>query len=498
MRRIAVLLALGLAGPAPAAVLAAADVDGPRRGAFLVNGAGARPVGMGEAFTALADDASAVSWNPGGLAALAGPTGSASHQIVGEGIGISHVTGAMPVGVGVAGAAVTLLSFGRYDARDQFGDLTGVGSATDVAAALAWGVRHPGWLRVPGSIGVTAEVVKESVGGALAGFGAGGLVPVFDRLTLGWAAQHLGPPQSGFALPATLKAGAAYAWPGRAAAALDAVYRFAGSRLHVAAGGEVLLQRRFSLRLGYTWRGAEGGIEGLTGLAAGAGIRFGRLGFDYAFQPFGDLATVHRMSVVWGPPARSAAPEAQAASAVAAASPARAAASEAQDAYANALRFYQSGDPAGAEAWAAVAVHDGGTWQAWQLLGTCRSGRADVAGAVIAYRRSLALNAGNAALEAWVVAALAREASAAQAVEAGAAYARGVAAYQAGDHAGAIREAGEAVKWAPRHWQAWQVMGSAAYAQGDAATAATCFRITLELNPDNPAIRAFLDSIAPR
>ena len=39
---------------------------------FLKIGVGARPVAMGEAFTALSDDISTVYWNQGGLGALRG------------------------------------------------------------------------------------------------------------------------------------------------------------------------------------------------------------------------------------------------------------------------------------------------------------------------------------------------------------------------------------------------------------------------------------------
>ena len=46
------------------------------RGAFNIMGAGARAMGMGGAFTAIADDATAASWNPAGLAQLTKPEAS--------------------------------------------------------------------------------------------------------------------------------------------------------------------------------------------------------------------------------------------------------------------------------------------------------------------------------------------------------------------------------------------------------------------------------------
>src|SRR3990167_1240689 len=40
--------------------------------AFLKIGAGARPTGMGGAYSAIADDVNAVYWNPGGLSTIKG------------------------------------------------------------------------------------------------------------------------------------------------------------------------------------------------------------------------------------------------------------------------------------------------------------------------------------------------------------------------------------------------------------------------------------------
>ena len=65
LRGIAGAVILGcLADPAYAIT------NGTQAGAFLMIANGARPTAMGEAFTAVADDLSAVSWNPAGLGSL--------------------------------------------------------------------------------------------------------------------------------------------------------------------------------------------------------------------------------------------------------------------------------------------------------------------------------------------------------------------------------------------------------------------------------------------
>lgn len=57
------------------------DTDGGYAGAFLRIGTGARALGMGSAFCAISDDASAIAWNPAGLAPITGVriTGTYAH-----------------------------------------------------------------------------------------------------------------------------------------------------------------------------------------------------------------------------------------------------------------------------------------------------------------------------------------------------------------------------------------------------------------------------------
>ena len=75
MRPFLTLTALGiLAGTAPLGAQAITDIIAQQsRTAFTIQGAGARAVGTGGAFIAVADDATAVSFNPAGLAQLLSP-----------------------------------------------------------------------------------------------------------------------------------------------------------------------------------------------------------------------------------------------------------------------------------------------------------------------------------------------------------------------------------------------------------------------------------------
>src|SRR5262245_19441889 len=67
-------------------------------GAFLGGGAGARALGMGNAYTAVADDASAIYWNPAGLASMHHDEVQLSHEFrFGNLVDYSFVGGVLQV-----------------------------------------------------------------------------------------------------------------------------------------------------------------------------------------------------------------------------------------------------------------------------------------------------------------------------------------------------------------------------------------------------------------
>ncbi len=272
------------------------------RGAFLARGAGARPAAMGAAFTGVADDASALAWNPGGLGQLSSFSALAQHDLAGAGIGISSLSAALPMGETVAGLSVAHVAYGTIDTRDEAGLPAGEVSLSDVAVSQGWAFRNPRWLG-GGWSGVAAELVQEARDTALLGFSVGSLIPLDDRFTAGWAILHAGPAARGGALPRSLRLGASY-HGGPMQAAVDVAYGLTDHLLDLGAGAEVRPSffPMAAVRAGWRQEGRSQGLAGARGATAGFGLRMGRLGLDYAYQPFGDLATTHRISVEYRMP----------------------------------------------------------------------------------------------------------------------------------------------------------------------------------------------------
>lgn len=312
-------LVLMLAAAAPAAAERVHHRAGTSSAPFLKIGAGARPVGMGEAFTALADDVNALYWNPAGLTALERPAFGATHQQAYQGLNHEFFGYAQPLhprSSGDArrmtwGAHLSILSLpGDLERRAEegagaLGQLTtpqGTFGAADMAFGGAFAFSHRRH-----SFGVGTKLIRQSIDKNVAHSGAVDLGWVMrealPNLSLGAAVLHLGPgvrfTQNWYPLPLTLKAGASYRlerWRTRLAVDL-AVPRDDFPLL--AFGGEVGLKEYLFLRAGYRarWNGNPQGA--LSGFRTGMGIIYKNLALDYAAAPFGELGISHRFSLGW-------------------------------------------------------------------------------------------------------------------------------------------------------------------------------------------------------
>ncbi len=478
-------LVLAFAGAAGAALPLAETTHeaAVTRGAFLQLGPGARPAGMAGAYTALADDASAGSWNPAGLGQLTAPSVLAMHDVAVFDAGISYLAFALPAGPGATAVSLAGLFAGAVDGRDETGRAIRADGVLEIAGSVAYGMALPAGLGVPGFGGLTTEVHRDPDGNIGFGGGVGAIVSAGESVRLGAAVAHLGPASGGFSLPATVRAGAMWSASGRVRIVLDATMPLVSKVTRLALGTEVWLDPRLALRAGFRRALRDQGLGGMEGLTAGLGARFGSFGFDYALEGAGEPGWSHRISMAWLP--RRTRPVTVVAPSFAGPDPAAL--------YTDASAKYTAGDYPGAASGVAILLNADRThWRGWQLLGNVRAAQGDQAGALEAWRESLRLNPDNPGLADWVAKQSPQPANASGA---DAAYTEAVRLYTAGDYRGAWAKSAEALKADPSHWQSWQILGSCQYALDDLPGAAQSFRYALQLHPDNPPLRALLDRI---
>ncbi|MBI3297442.1 MAG: PorV/PorQ family protein [Elusimicrobia bacterium] len=283
---------------------------------FLKVGVGARPVALGEAYTALADDVNAVYYNPAGLAFLQRQEVTAMHNKFFDGVSQQFAAYAYPsVRFGTFSGAFMMLSVEPFDAYDNFDQRSGEVSAADLAGAAAWGFELP-WPRNM-AVGGSFKYIHSRLSSYTAQAAAVDLGMLWRQAddggwSMGVAARNVGTDMrfisEAFPLPVSGHVGLAYRG-GLAPVWADASYTFlvegVGSRdrdPYAGVGLEFRPVDEFALRTG--WRQSQ---DVGTGLSAGIGFRSLEKGFtgdwwpevslDYAFVDYGRLAATHRVSV---------------------------------------------------------------------------------------------------------------------------------------------------------------------------------------------------------
>ncbi|MBI4350422.1 MAG: PorV/PorQ family protein [Elusimicrobia bacterium] len=278
---------------------------------FLNLGFGARALGMGEAYTAVADDISSIYYNPAGLA-----SGSEGREL-----SFSHAFHLQDTAVSQAGfmrrpyaAAITYFSAGELEGRDASAALTGNFTARDVAAQFSRGFKLG-----PFDAGLSGKVVSQKIksSGATSFAADAGLLYRFKGTpySAGLSVVNLGTrvkfEEESFPLPLKLKAGAAAKFAStRLLLALDAEFPNDGpaaARLGAEYKGLDGIALRFGYRttasaqrdavLGRGFGDSVSGVAGMYGFFAGAGFVHAGFSLDYALLPYGELGTAHRFSV---------------------------------------------------------------------------------------------------------------------------------------------------------------------------------------------------------
>jgi len=327
-------------------VLAAAGLwaAGDTSANFLKIPAGARATALGQAYTALADDASAIYWNPAGLSSLKSNEFLISHNIWFQDIQHSYAAVAVPLDANTfprpfakntLGLAVTYLDMGAIERRaSNTASPDGSFSANDLAVSLAFSRNILNISGRPLSLGVALKYIRQTIDKYSADSAAAdaGLLYPFSigrvPFRAGAVVQNLGTSEKfidqSYPLPLTYKAGVSFlpleAYRQPLCVSFDVEFPN-DNDTSWKLGAEYVAARVISLRLGYASRIADvkdvitgssfgsssSATSAFTGFTAGVGFSIplsrgsssssDRINVDYAFAPYGELGDTHTISL---------------------------------------------------------------------------------------------------------------------------------------------------------------------------------------------------------
>lgn len=280
------------------AAAAAAQAAGSGSAALKI-GASARGAAMGEAFTAVADDASALFWNPAGAAALERRSLQLSYASWIQGISSQSLSLIVPTHYGSFGFGLMLTTVEGFEQRlIASEEPLGVFSANTVVLAANYARQIvPGWMLGVNFKFLHEKIFLESYQGRMIDLGLQWQTPLAG-LRMAAALQNWGMTtrmsREKVQLPLTLRIGAAYRFPQFAPVtnvALDYV-TVRDETGHLQAGVEAAPLPYLLLRAGY-----QTGFDD-KGVSLGFGLRLRSAAIDYAYVPFGrGLGDTHRFSV---------------------------------------------------------------------------------------------------------------------------------------------------------------------------------------------------------
>jgi hypothetical protein len=274
---------------------------------FLKIGVSARASGMGNAFTALANDATATYWNPAGLVEVTRTDVSLSYTWWPADIALNYAAGAftLPFIPGTWGVSARALTMDPQTERTIFLP-TGTGRTFD-AGDMSFGLSYAQFFTDKFSAGTTVHFVhsglaEKSINTFAVDFGLVYRIGLWG-MRLGMLIQSLGSKVNyddrESKMPTVFKVAMAATPYSQGVNSVQGVFEFAhpsDNQEVVHMGAEYGFNQFFFLRGGYNFNADE------EGLAAGMGLKIDTsqtsdLTFDYSWTDFGFLGDVHRITL---------------------------------------------------------------------------------------------------------------------------------------------------------------------------------------------------------
>jgi len=274
--------------------------SGTEAAAFLEIPVGGRPAAMGDAYSAMADDAYATTSNPGGLGFLKSTQLAGQHLAYLESIHYEYLSFVHPLQPGSAiGVSAQYLGSGDIAQTDFQGTTLGQFSTHFGAYSLAYGHTLGDKL----SLGVAAKVIDAKiadVGARAYAADVGSMYRVNDKLNLAAVLTNAGTKltflNAGGTLPLAFKLGTAWLPNRWWRLSLEGVYQNTG----VTSGHAGLEWKPISMvaiRAGYRTDTLKENTA-MAGLTTGIGVQMWGQELSYAWVPYGDLGNTQYFSIL--------------------------------------------------------------------------------------------------------------------------------------------------------------------------------------------------------
>ena len=269
---------------------------------------------MGSAYTALAEGAGALAYNPAGMSSLKSVEVGFSHtnwlmdskhDFVGIAVPVGHkMESVKQEGLGgmVMGVGLTRLTNASIETRNADRSLGGGFASYDQSISIGM-ARSFGKSRIGLGVKYIESVIadaKAKAGAVDLGYGRTlGRLP----LSLGLAVQNLGTPMKYISqkdpLPLSFSAGMAVRAFGGFSLALDVRRLVYDKQNKVSIGTEYAVLSGFALRSGYMMGNSvkREADNGKNGFSLGAGLNFWNAQLDYAVTPYGELGNAQKITI---------------------------------------------------------------------------------------------------------------------------------------------------------------------------------------------------------
>lgn len=300
IKKIAVSLLFTLILAAKAWCFFSGNTKGTAAAQFLKMGAGARAAAMGGAYTAVNGNSDMIYYNPAGLAVADQKEVSFMHSIWLEDISYNWLAFVMPhESYGVFGAALQYVTYGQLDGRDNFGNETSTFSPQDIAAYVSYANYYNKL-----SYGVNIKFIQSQIIETANTFAVdlGAQYELNNKTYFGFLMQNLGPGlkynYNSDPLPMLIALGALYSLTNELLFTLDLKipsdndpYPALGAQYFIDASEDISI----FIRAGYD--GNRSDINGFTSINLGFGLDYKTLSFNYAFAPYGDIGSTHKIAL---------------------------------------------------------------------------------------------------------------------------------------------------------------------------------------------------------